>query len=81
MIGLLLWMRRDPATGAISDELKAQTHTGLIEAAFIELLPGRKKKNHQKVIIPPRDKSDDNVIPIEAQDLTMRFGQIIMAPM
>ena len=64
------------ATGH-SDELKAQTHTDELEAAFIELLPEEKKKNHQKVIIPPRDKSDDNVIAIEAQDLTMRFGQFV----
>ncbi|QIG06082.1 ribosome-associated ATPase/putative transporter RbbA [Proteus sp. ZN5] len=64
------------ATGH-ADELKAQTHTDELEAAFIELLPEEKKKDHQKVIIPPRDKSDDDTIAIEAQDLTMRFGQFV----
>lgn len=28
-------------------------------------------------MIPPRDTSDDDVIAIEAQDLTMRFGQFV----
>lgn len=29
------------------------------------------------MVIPPRDTSDDDVIAIEAQDLTMRFGQFV----
>lgn len=38
------------ATGH-AEELKAQTATDELEAAFIELLPEEKRKNHQKVII------------------------------
>lgn len=64
------------ATGH-AEELKAQTATDELEAAFIELLPEEKRKNHQKVIIPPRDKSDDDIIAIEAKELTMRFGQFV----
>lgn len=29
------------------------------------------------MIIPPRDKSDDDIIAIEAKELTMRFGQFV----
>lgn len=64
------------ATGHAT-EIKQQTKCEDLEAAFIELLPEDKRKNHQKVIIPARDKSADDVIAIEAQDLTMRFGHFV----
>ncbi|EKT62694.1 ribosome-associated ATPase/putative transporter RbbA [Providencia burhodogranariea] len=64
------------ATGHAS-ELKSQTQCDDLEAAFIALLPEDKRSGHKKVVIPPRDTSDDNVIAIEAQDLTMRFGQFV----
>ncbi len=28
-------------------------------------------------MIPPRDTTEDNIIAIEAQDLTMRFGNFV----
>lgn len=58
-------------------ELKSQTGCDDLEAAFIALLPDEKRSGHKKVVIPPRDTSDDDVIAIEAQDLTMRFGQFV----
>ncbi|MCW2254789.1 ribosome-dependent ATPase [Providencia alcalifaciens] len=64
------------ATGHAS-ELKSQTQCDDLEAAFIALLPEEKCSGHKKVVIPPRDTSDDDVIAIEAQDLTMRFGQFV----
>ncbi|MEY0233559.1 ribosome-associated ATPase/putative transporter RbbA [Providencia manganoxydans] len=64
------------ATGHAS-ELKSQTQCDDLEAAFIALLPEEKRSGHKKVVIPPRDTSADDVIAIEAQDLTMRFGQFV----
>ncbi len=64
------------ATGHAS-ELKKQTDSKDLETAFIALLPEEKRKDHQKVVIPKRDKSADDVIAIEAQGLTMRFGQFV----
>lgn len=55
-------------------ELKAQTQTDELEAAFIALLPEEKRKDHKAVVIPPRKAQDNEEIAIEAQDLTMRFG-------
>lgn len=55
-------------------ELKAQTQTDELEAAFIALLPEEKRKDHKAVVIPPRKEQDNEEIAIEAQDLTMRFG-------
>lgn len=64
------------ATGHAS-ELKSQTQCDDLEAAFIALLPEEKRSGHKKVVIPPRDTSEDDVIAIEAQDLTMRFEQFV----
>lgn len=64
------------ATGHAS-ELKSQTQCDDLEAAFIALLPEEKRSGHKKVVIPPRDTSEDDVIAIEAQDLTMRFRQFV----
>jgi len=44
-----------------------------LEAAFIQLLPEDKRRDYQAVDIPPRPK-DDGDTAIEAQNLTMRFG-------
>ena len=64
------------ATGHAA-ELKKQTHSDDLETAFIALLPEDKRKDHQKVVIPKRDKSADDIIAIEAKGLTMRFGQFV----
>ncbi|MFZ7319846.1 ribosome-associated ATPase/putative transporter RbbA [Comamonas jiangduensis] len=63
------------ATGT-PDELLQRTHTTSLEAAFIALLPQAKKHGHSEVLIPPLQASDDDIA-IEAQDLTMRFGDFV----
>lgn len=60
------------ATGTPED-LVARTGATSLEAAFIALLPEEKRRAHMPVSIPPRP-SDDHETAIEAQGLTMRFG-------
>lgn len=57
-------------------ELLARTHTTSLEAAFIVLLPEAKKRGHAEVVIPPLQTQADDIA-IEAQDLTMRFGDFV----
>ena len=54
-------------------ELLARTGSVNLEEAFIRLLPDDKKQGHQPVVIPPLDV-DENDIAIEADGLTIRFG-------
>ncbi len=58
-------------------ELLARTGTGALEAAFITLLPEDKRRSHRAVEIPQRSAEADGEIAIEAQDLTMRFGDFV----
>lgn len=60
------------ATGTPA-ELLASTGTTLLEDAFIQLLPAEKKQGYAPVSIPPLPE-DITDIAIEAQGLTMRFG-------
>ncbi|QCI13183.1 ABC transporter ATP-binding protein/permease [Pseudomonas putida] len=60
------------ATGT-PEELLARTTCPSLEEAFIQLLPEDKKRGHKPVVIPPL-QADENDIAIEAQGLTMRFG-------
>ncbi|HRK87185.1 MAG TPA: ribosome-associated ATPase/putative transporter RbbA [Alcaligenes faecalis] len=60
------------ATGTPS-KLLADTGCQSLESAFIQLLPDSKKHGHEAVIISPL-QTDANDIAIEAQGLTMRFG-------
>lgn len=64
------------ATGSAS-ELREQTQSRTLEEAFIALLPEEKRSLHQKVVIPPRDTTQDNIVAIEAQGLTKRFGSFV----
>ena len=61
------------ATGT-PGELIARTGTASLEAAFIALLPDEKRRAHKPVQIPPRAPGADRETAIEAQGLTMRFG-------
>ncbi len=54
--------------------LMRQTRTQSLEAAFIALLPEEKRRAYRPVEIPPRTAEADGKTVIEAQDLTMRFG-------
>lgn len=53
--------------------LMRQTGASTLDSAFIALLPEEKRSIHHPVNIPSRS-SDDGEIVIEAQDLSMRFG-------
>src|SRR5690554_623136 len=55
------------------DELLERTATDSLEAAFIALLPQEKTRDHAAVVIPPLQVDEDDIA-IEAQGLTMRFG-------
>ncbi len=63
------------STGTVSD-LLARTGTASLEAAFIALLPEDKRRGHRAVTVPPRP-DDGAAIAIEAQGLTMRFGDFV----
>ncbi|GAA0611715.1 ribosome-associated ATPase/putative transporter RbbA [Paenochrobactrum glaciei] len=55
-------------------ELMAQTGTPDVDTAFIALLPEELRRDHHKVIIPPRDESITDIA-IEAEHVTVRFGK------
>ncbi|MFD2250037.1 ribosome-dependent ATPase [Pseudochelatococcus lubricantis] len=61
------------ATGTPTD-LLARTATTNLDAAFVALLPEEKRRGHHEVVIPPRLACADEDIAIEAEHLTMRFG-------
>ena len=54
-------------------ELKAQTHTKIVEDAFIALMPEERRAGHKQLEIPPRRIADHETV-IAARDLTCRFG-------
>ncbi len=60
------------ATGTPAD-LKSETGSKTLEAAFISLLPVEVQARHRPVIVPPRS-GDDGQIAIQATGLTKRFG-------
>ncbi|MBU6960609.1 ribosome-associated ATPase/putative transporter RbbA [Pseudomonas sp. CVAP len=60
------------ATGTPA-ELLARTNCDSLESAFISLLPDEKKQDHEPVVIPPLQTDPDDIA-IQAQGLTMRFG-------
>ena len=55
-------------------ELLARTGSTSLEAAFIALLPEAKRRDHRPVEIPPLPPHGQDDVAIEAQGLTMRFG-------
>jgi len=61
------------ATGR-PEELHQRTGTATLEEAFIALLPEDKRIGHTAVVVPPLVETDNPEIAIEAQGLTMRFG-------
>ena len=54
-------------------ELLAKTGTTTLDAAFISLLPEEKRSGYHEVVIPLRAKGSGEIA-IEAEHLTMRFG-------
>ena len=61
------------ATGSPS-EILTQTGTDTLDAAFIALLPEAERKDHTAVSIPARASHPEDGYAIEAEHLTMRFG-------
>ena len=61
------------ASGTPADLLE-RTGASDLDAAFIALLPPEKRDSHEKVVIPPRPAGADGESAIEADHLTMRFG-------
>src|SRR5690606_14278358 len=61
------------ATGTPA-RLREQTGTSSLEDAFIALLPEAKRRHHRKVEIPPRPRDGAEEPAIEAEGLTIRFG-------
>ncbi|ODT08146.1 MAG: multidrug ABC transporter ATP-binding protein [Mesorhizobium sp. SCN 65-20] len=61
------------ATGTPA-ELRERTGTANLDAAFVALLPEELRKGHQEVVIPARKSGADAEIAIEAEHVTVRFG-------
>tara|TARA_R110000787_G_scaffold181008_3_gene293150 strand:- start:84473 stop:87238 length:2766 start_codon:yes stop_codon:yes gene_type:complete len=55
------------------DELMSQAGSDTLEAAFIALLPEEERQGHQAITLPPRI-TREGPLAIEAEGLTMRFG-------
>ncbi len=55
-------------------EILEKTGAPNLDAAFIALLPDDARKDHHEVVIPPRPAGAVSEIAIEAQHVTVRFG-------
>ena len=55
-------------------ELLEKTSTTSIDDAFISLLPEEKKKNYKPLVVKPREIESQEIYAIEAENLTMKFG-------
>jgi len=64
------------ATGS-PQELLQRSNSRSLEDAFIALLPEERKTGHAAVVIPPLEDTEDEDIAIEADGLTMRFGDFV----
>ena len=61
------------ATGSPA-ELLSRTGATNLDAAFVALLPEERRRGHHEVVIPPRSAGTGGDFAIEAEHLTMRFG-------
>lgn len=64
------------ATGT-PQEILERTGSANLEEAFIRLLPEEKKRGHKAVVIPPLAEGGEDDIAIQAEGLTMRFGDFV----
>ena len=55
-------------------DLLGRTGSASLEEAFIALLPAAQREGYRPVVIPPRDEAMGGEAAIEAEGLTMRFG-------
>jgi ribosome-dependent ATPase len=58
-------------------ELLERTTTASLESAFIALLPEARRRSHVPVVTTALEEDEHAEIAIEAQDLTMRFGDFV----
>ncbi|EIE51235.1 ABC transporter-like protein [Citreicella sp. 357] len=61
------------AAGSPSEILN-RTGTASLDEAFIELLPEERRAGHHDLIVPPRDPAGRGDCVVEAENLTVRFG-------
>ena len=61
------------ATGTPA-ELLQKTGTEELDAAFIQLLPEDMRKRHSALVIPPHEAAEDDGYVIEAEGLSVKFG-------
>ena len=54
-------------------ELLERTGKKDLDAAFIQLLPEKRREGHREITLPPLEAADDDIA-IEAEGLTRRFG-------
>ena len=64
-------------TSGTPQALLAKTGKASLEAAFIALLPEARQRGHRAVEIPPLAPAADGSYAIEAEGLTMRFGDFV----
>lgn len=64
------------ATGS-SRELTEKTGAASLEDAFIALLPEERRRGRRTLAVPPRRDGDGRDAAIEADHLTMRFGNFV----
>jgi ribosome-dependent ATPase len=55
-------------------ELKGRTNAATLDHAFIRLLPESQRDGHRALTVPPREIETSDTTAIEAEGLTMRFG-------
>jgi ribosome-dependent ATPase len=58
-------------------EFRTNTKTNTLDEAFIALLPETKRRGHVAVVVPPLVVEANPEVAIEAQGLTMRFGDFV----
>jgi len=61
-------------TTGTPQELMSRSGCDNLDAAFIELLPEEKRRDHKALIVPPRTAQADGPPAIKARNLTKRFG-------
>ncbi|PLC54163.1 multidrug ABC transporter ATP-binding protein [Pollutimonas nitritireducens] len=59
------------------ETLRQRTDTDTLEKAFIALLPDDKKRRHTPVVIAPLSSDMTEDVAVEAEGLTMRFGDFV----
>jgi ribosome-dependent ATPase len=56
-------------------KLMQKTNTQNLDSAFIQLLPEIKREGHKTLEVPPYEDSSEESFAIEADNLTMKFGE------